>query len=50
MFSKKELTVADQAIKLNYTIGRPGYEAYFNILKRGLIHNCKVNAQDAKNA
>ena len=50
MFNKKELNAADQALKLYQTIGRPGYQVFFDILQRGLIKNCKVTAQDAKNA
>ena len=50
MFNKRELTAADEAIKMYQTIGRPGYQVFYDSMQRGLIKNCKITAQDAKNA
>ena len=45
MYTKKDLKLANNAIKLYHALGRPGYKVFYNILQRGLILNCKINAQ-----
>ena len=50
MFSKRELSQADRAMKIYQTVGRPGYKAFFDMLQKGQLHNCTVNMSDAKNA
>ena len=49
-FTKKELLAADQALHLYQAIGRPGYKLFYDTLQKGLIHNCNITVQDAKNA
>ena len=48
-FTKKDTVAADEAVKLYHAIGRPGYKIFFDTLQKGLIRNCTVTVQDAKN-
>ena len=50
MFKKKEIELADQAIKLYHAIGRPSYKSFIDMLTSGHIRNCHITPQDAKNA
>ena len=50
IFNKKEISLADDAIKLYHAIGRPSYQTYLNMLTNGHIRNCHVTTRDAKNA
>ena len=49
-FTKKELIAVDAAKSLYHAIGRPGYKTFYDTLQKGLIHNCSISVQDAKNA
>ncbi len=49
-FTKKELIAVDAAKSLYHSIGRPGYKIFNDTLQKGLIHNCSISVQDAKNA
>ena len=43
------MTCADKIIKLYKIMGRPGYKAFFDMLQKGLIRNCNVKMEDARN-
>ena len=49
-FTKKEIEAVENARKIYHIIGRPGYKVFYDILQKGLIHNCTISSQDAKNA
>ena len=50
IYSKRDLMNAKKAINLYHAIGRPGYKAFYDTLQKGLIRNCAITLQDAKNA
>ena len=50
LFSRREVDAADVARALYRKIGRPGKEAFEQILRRNLIRNCPVTPDDAKRA
>ena len=50
VYTKRELTNARKAIDLYHAIGRPGYKVFYDTLQKGLIRNCAITVQDAKNA
>ena len=49
-FKKRELILADEAIKLYHAVGRPGYKTFIDLLTFGNIYNCPISSQDANNA
>jgi hypothetical protein len=50
LFSRREVTAADEARALYRKIGRPDEAEFDSILRRNLIRNCPVTPGDAKRA
>ena len=50
MFTKRQVYNADLARELYRKIGRPGEDAFENLLRTNKIHNCPVLVDDARRA
>jgi len=50
MFTKRQVYNADLAKELYRKIGRPGEDAFENILRTNKIHNCPITVDDARRA
>ena len=50
MFTKRQVYNADLARELYRKIGRPGVDAFENMLRTNKIHNCPVTVDDARRA
>jgi len=50
MFTKRQVYNADLARDLYHKIGRPGEDAFENILWTNRIHNCPITVDDARQA
>jgi len=50
MFTRRQVYNADLARELYRKIGRPGEDAFENILRTNRIHNCPITVDDARRA
>jgi len=50
MFTRRQVYNADLARELYRKIGRPGEDAFENILRNNRIHNCPITVDDARRA
>ena len=50
MFTKRQVCNAELARDLYHKIGRPGEDAFEDILRTNKIHNCPVTVDDARPA